>query len=216
MLVEDHALFREMMCGVCQRDFGWTVVAETGRGSEVVQMVKRFEPEIIILDLYLPDMDGFAIIEELRKRKLRLRILIVSSNCDDYTVYQIERLGVNGFLDKNSTTRDGLKQALGVISEGRTHFSSLYHDTRMARIMDQKNFAARLTDWEQAILKLIGGGLNDEEIGGRLGISPKTVMTHRSRIMKKLNISGTPKLMRYALDHGFTHIEASMSQNRAG
>ena len=84
----------------------------------------------------------------------------------------------------------------------------------MARFSDQDNFSARLTEWEQAILTLIGGGLNDDEIGEKLTISPKTVMTHRSRIMKKLNVSGTPKLMRYALDHGFTHIEPRNAQNR--
>ena len=216
MVVEDHALFREMMCGVCQYDFGWMVVAETGRGSEAVQLARRFEPEVVILDIHLPDMDGFAVITALRKMNAQARILIVSSSCDDYTVHQIERSNVNGFLDKNSTTREGLKKALTLIAEGRTHFSHLFQDTRMARFSNNDNFISRLTEWEQAILTLIGGALSDEDIGLKLGISPKTVMTHRSRIMKKLNVSGTPKLMRYALEHGFTHIEPRNAQNRAG
>lgn len=207
MVVEDHALFREMMSSVCQRDFGWTVVAETGRGAEAVQLARVHEPEVIILDLQLPDMDGFAVVEALRSVNSKCRILVVSSRCDDYTLHQIERSGVNGFLDKNSNTREGLKTALTLVSEGRCYYSQLYQDAKLARRRNQDNFAARLTDWEQAILSLIGGALTDDEIGAKLGISPKTVMTHRSRIMKKLNVSGTPKLMRYALDHGFTHVE---------
>lgn len=207
MVVEDHALFRELMCSVCQRDFGWTVVAETGRGSEAVQLARRHDPEVVILDLHLPDMDGFAVVEALRSINSNCRILVVSSRCDEYTLHQIERSGVNGFLDKNSNTRESLKTALTLVSEGRCYYSQLYQDAKLARRKDPENFAARLTDWEQAILALIGEALTDDEIGLKLGISPKTVMTHRSRIMKKLNVSGTPKLIRYALDHGFTHIE---------
>lgn len=215
MVVEDHALFREMMCSVCQRDFGWDVVAETGRGAEAVQLARKCEPEVVILDLHLPDMDGFAVVEALRSVNARCRILVVSASCDDYTVHQIDRSNVNGFLDKNSTTRDGLKKALTLVADGKTYYSQLYQDTRMARFTDHGNFAARLTEWERGILSLIGEALTDDEIGAKLDISPKTVMTHRSRIMKKLNVSGTPKLIRYALDHGFTHIESRNSRTPA-
>ena len=214
MVIEDHPLFREMISAVCRHDFGWLVVAETGSGIEAVQLAKRLLPELVILDLHLPDIGGFEVVKALRAIIPRIRILIVTSSCDDYTVHQIERLNVNGFLDKNSTTGDGLKKALSVVAEGRPFFSHLFQDTRVARFADQDHFAARLTEWEQAILTLIGEALTDEEIGTKLGISPKTVMTHRSRIMKKLNVSGTPKLIRYALDHGFTHIEPRNASNR--
>jgi len=211
MVVEDHALFREMMCGVCRRDFGWTVVAETGHGAEAVQLARRHEPEVIILDLHLPDMDGFAVMASLRAMSAKCRILVVSSRCDDYTLHQVERSQVNGFVDKNGTTQEGLRTALTLVAEGRCYYSQLYQTAKLARRSDSENFVARLTEWEQEILSLIGAALTDDEIGAKLNISPKTVMTHRSRIMKKLNVSGTPKLIRYALDHGFTHIEPRLA-----
>lgn len=208
MIVEDHVLFREMMRTVCQRDFGYDVIAETGEGAEAVRLAANATepPDVVILDLQLPDADGLDVAEQVMKVQPQTRILIVSSRCDDYTFHRVERLGVHGFVDKNSNTPETLGAALKLVAEGKCFYSRLFQEAKLARRRDPENFEAKLTEWERHILSHIGYALSDDEIGARLGISPKTVMTHRSRIMRKLGVAGTPKLIRYAIEHGFTQI----------
>ena len=213
-MVEDHVLFREMMRTVCERDFGWTVVAETGLGAEAAALARQHQPDVVVLDLHLPDRDGFNVIEDLHQLGGSIRILVVSSRCDDYTLYRVERAGVHGFLDKNTNTADVLRTALQQVAEGRSFYSRLFQEAKTARRRDPANFEAMLTEWERVILGHIGQSLSDQEIGQLLGISPNTVMTHRSKIMRKLGVSGTPKLIRYAIEHGFTQIPPS-NGNRA-
>jgi DNA-binding NarL/FixJ family response regulator len=209
MIVEDHVLFREMMRGVCERDFGWEVVGETGSGAEAIRLAKERSPDVVILDLHLSDCDGFDVADELARSHARIGILVVSSRCDDYTLYRVERAGVHGFLDKNTNTPETLRAALTLVSQGQCFYSRMYQEAKLARRRDPTNFAATLTDWERVILSYIGQSMSDDEISAQLGIRPKTVMTHRSKIMKKVGVSGTPKLIRYAIEHGFTQVAPS-------
>jgi DNA-binding NarL/FixJ family response regulator len=206
LIVEDHVLFREMMRSVCVRDFGWEVVAETGSGVEAVELARQHTPDVVILDLHLSDRDGFEVADDLVRIRSGIGILVVSSHCDEYTLYRVERAGVHGFLDKNTNTPETLRAALTLVSQGQCFYSKMYQDAKLARRRNPENFAATLTDWERVILTYIGQSLSDQEISDRLGIRPKTVMTHRSKIMKKVGVSGTPKLIRYAIDHGFTQL----------
>ena len=215
MIVEDHVLFREMMRTVCQRDFGYDVVAETGEGQEAVRLAPTVEPDVVILDLQLPDMDGFDVADRLSQSNPLCRILVVSSRCDDYTLHRVERAGVHGFVDKNSNTPETLRTALQLVGEGKCFYSRLFQEAKLARRRDPENFEAKLTEWERHILMHIGYALNDDEIAARLGISPKTVMTHRSRIMRKLGVAGTPKLIRYAIEHGFSQLSPKVGSSDA-
>lgn len=216
--MEDHVLFREMMRTVCERDFGYVVMGEAGEGARAVQLVAEAQepPDVVILDLQLPDADGLDVAEKLMQLQPRIRILIVSSRCDDYTLHRVERVGVHGFVDKNSNTPDTLGSALKLVAEGKCFYSRLFQEAKLARRRDPDNFEAKLTEWERHILSHIGYALTDDEIGARLGISPKTVMTHRSRIMRKLGVAGTPKLIRYAIEHGFTQIAPARALPEAG
>jgi DNA-binding NarL/FixJ family response regulator len=206
LIVEDHVLFREMMRSVCVRDFGWEVVAETGSGDEAVKLAKECAPDVVILDLQLADRDGFEVAEEVLRIRPGIGILVVSSHCDEYTLYRVERAGVHGFLDKNTNTPETLRSALTLVSQGQCFYSRMFREAKLARHRNPDNFAATLTEWERVILGYIGQSLSDDEISERLGIRPKTVMTHRSKIMKKVGVSGTPKLIRYAIEHGFTQL----------
>lgn len=207
-----------MMRTVCERDFGYEVIGEAGEGGEAVRLVEEADdaPDVVILDLQLPDADGLDVAEQLMKLRPRIRILIVSSRCDDYTLHRVERVGVHGFVDKNSNTPETLGAALKLVAEGKCFYSRLFQDAKLARRRDPENFEAKLTEWERHILTHIGYALSDDEIGARLGISPKTVMTHRSRIMRKLGVAGTPKLIRYAIEHGFTQIVPTRALRGAG
>lgn len=201
-LVEDHTMFRELLRAVCAGS-GWQVVGEAGTGREAIALIQQTAPSAVLLDFELPDTDALGIIESVTAAGLHPRFLVLSSHCDEYTVYRLEKAHLHGFIDKNSTTSEALRQALAGLEQGRSFFSRAFHDAKRARLADPRNFAALLSDRELDVLCHISEGLSDDEIGRLLGISDKTVMTHRSRIMTKLGISGTPKLMRYAREKGF-------------
>jgi two-component system response regulator NreC len=208
VIVEDHLMIRDVIRKVCSSEFGYTVVGETDSGVEAVDLILKRKPDVVVLDLSLPDMDGFNVAERVLKVMPSLRILMLSSHCDDYTLFRVEKSGVHGFIDKNSNTIEILRDALKSISEGRIYFSQAFQNARMARRTDPRSFIKILSDWERAILSLIGQGLSDDEIGERLNLSPRTVQTHRSNILRKLNLKGTPKLIAFAIENGFTQVQS--------
>jgi DNA-binding NarL/FixJ family response regulator len=203
-IAEDLLMFREVISKACQQEFGHRVVAEVDSGRRAVQCVLATEPDVLILDLSLPDLDGFAVIDRLRRNACRSRILVLSAYSDDYTVFRLEQANVHGFVDKRQNPIAVLEQALRAIAAGGTYFSSTFEDARRARHADPQSFDKVLSETEQRILCLIGEGLTDEEIGRKVRISPRTVQTHRHNILRKLNISSTPKLIAFAMQRGFT------------
>jgi two-component system response regulator NreC len=212
VIVEDHLMFRDVIRKICTAQFGHTVVGETESGAKAVELILQLQPEVVILDLSLPDMDGFNVVDRVFTAMPALRILILSSHCDDYTLFRVEKSGVHGFIDKNSNTVETLQDALMAISAGRIYFSAAFQAAKLARRMDPRSFTKVLTEWERAILSLIGQGLSDEEIGVRLNLSHRTVQTHRSNLLRKLALKGTPKLIAFAIEHGFTQVTSRSGQ----
>ena len=126
VIVEDHLMIRDVIKKVCSKEFGYTVVGETDSGVEAVELILKHRPDAVILDLSLPDMDGFNVADRVLKVIPSLRILMLSSHCDDYTLFRVEKSGVHGFIDKNSNTLDILRDALKAIAEGRIYFSQAF------------------------------------------------------------------------------------------
>lgn len=208
VVIEDHLMFRDVIRKACSSRFGHEVIGETDSGVKAVELILRLKPDAVILDLSLPDMDGFNVVDQVLKRLPALRILVVSSHCDDYTLFRVERSGVHGFVDKNSNTVETLRGALAALEAGKIYFSSAFQAARLARRANPTAFTKVLSDRERAVLSLIGQGLSDREIGERLGVSMRTAQTHRSRILRRLDIKGTPKLIAFAIEHGFTRVQS--------
>lgn len=204
VIVEDHAMFREVLRKVCARDLRHDVVGEASDGQGAVQLVLHETPDLVLLDLHLPKLDGFGVVEAIRHAAPAMRILILSSHCDDYTVFRAERTHVNGFVDKNTNTVAILKAAITAVGNGLTYFSPEFLRLKAARHSDPYSFDKLLTDRERSVLTLIGEPLQDWEIAMRLELSEQTVAKHRFNILKKLGLKTTVELMRYARDHGFT------------
>lgn len=204
VIIEDQAIVREAIKTECVRNFGHEVVGEADSGTAAVDLIVRLRPDAVILDLGLPGMDGFAVAALVRRALPEVRILVLSGLIDDNAVLRIEKTGVHGFVDKNASTLASLKEALVALANGKTWFSPAYQAARTARHRNPRAIEKLLSETERHILSLIGQGMTDEEIGHRLGISSTTAQTHRSNILHKLNISGTAKLVAYAIRHGFT------------
>ena len=208
VVIEDHLMFRDVIWKACTSRFGHEVVGQTESGAAGVEMVGRLRPDAVILDLTLPDMDGFEVVRSIFENMPSTRILVVSSYCDDYTLFRVEKSGVHGFVDKNSNTVETLREALMALQMGKIFFSAAFQDAKRARRFDPKSFTKILSNRERDVLSVVGKGLNDKEIGALLDLSFRTVQTHRSRMLRKLGIKGTPKLIAFAIEHGFTRVSS--------
>lgn len=206
VIVEDHLMFREVLRKVCTRELGHEVVGEADDGERAVEVVSRTNPELVLLDLHLPLLDGFGVVEAIRKKAPQVKILMLSSHCDEYTVYRSERAHVQGFVDKNTSSVAALKAAISAIAEGKVWFSEAFLKAKAARHRDPRSFDKLLTDRERAVLTLVGLPFTDAEISRELEISEETVEKHRFNILRKLGLQTTTELVRYAREHGFTLI----------
>ena len=180
------------------------MVGEAGDGATALRVILREQPDLLLLDLQLPDMDGFTIVETVRKVLPKLRVIAITSARGDYTLFRVDKSGIEGFVDKNANSLESLREAIETVAAGRRYLAPSFVKAKAARLADPGSFDKVLTERERAVLALIGQSHADEEIGRRLKISTKTVATFRQRIMKKLNVHGTPKLIRFAIEQGFT------------
>lgn len=197
-------MFRDVVRKVCTSDLHHTVVGEASDGMMAVEIVTRTFPDLVLLDVHLPNLDGFGVVDAIRQAVPLIKILVLSSHCDDYTVFRAERAHVQGFVDKNTNSVETVKAAIRAISQGKTYFSETFVRVKAARLKNPQSFDKLLTDRERIILSMIGEPLNDAEIAERLKISIETAEKHRFNILKKLGLTTTAELGRYAREHGFT------------
>jgi DNA-binding NarL/FixJ family response regulator len=202
-IIEDHRLMRDVLRKACVEDFGYQVVAEEGDGFSAIRAVVRARPDLVLLDLQLPGLDGLAVVAGIRQTIRDCRFLVLSSYCDDFTVYRVERAQVQGFVDKNSTTVTCLHDAIAAVAAGGVYFSDTFRRLKLARRENPRAFDKVLTERETTVTALTGHLLADSEIAQQLGISPATVQKHRGNILHKLNLRSKAELERYARDHGF-------------
>lgn len=208
VIVEDHQMFREVIHKVCVSDFGHDVVGAAGDGATALKMILEQQPDLLLLDLHLPDMDGFMVIETVRKVLPHLRIIAITSARGDYTLYRVERAGIEGFVDKNANSLDSLREAIEMVAAGKRYLAPSFEQAKARRRADPGSFDKVLTERERVVLAHIGQSLSDDEIAVKLNITVKTAATFRHRIMNKLNLHSTPKLIRFAIDQGFTQVSA--------
>jgi DNA-binding NarL/FixJ family response regulator len=197
-------MFREVLRKVCVDELRHEVVGEAEDGERAVEVVARTSPDLVLLDLHLPSLDGFGVVEGIRKKAPLVRILILSSHCDEYTVFRAEKVRVQGFVDKNTNSVATLKSAITAVTDGKAWYSEAFLRAKAARHRDPRSFDKLLTERERSVLALVGQPLTDAEISAQLAISEETVEKHRFNILHKLDLESTTELVRYAREHGFT------------
>jgi DNA-binding NarL/FixJ family response regulator len=197
-------MFREVLRKVCVDELRHEVVGEAEDGERAVEVVARTSPDLVLLDLHLPSLDGFGVVEGIRKKAPLVKILILSSHCDEYTVFRAEKVRVQGFVDKNTNSVATLKSAITAVADGKAWYSEAFLRAKAARHRDPRSFDKLLTERERSVLALVGQPLTDAEISAQLAISEETVEKHRFNILHKLDLESTTELVRYAREHGFT------------
>ncbi len=204
IIVEDHQLVREMLVMTCGSVVPGASVAGAATGGEGVTLARRLQPDVVFLDLALPDGDGVDFVPKIFAASPTARIVALTSHTDEFTLHRALRARVHGFVDKNEQPLEVLHAAVITVMDGRTYFSSAAQRLSLAMRNDPASFDKLLSDHEQRILGLLGEGLTNDEAAARIGLSGATVRTHRNNIMTKLGIHSTPQLILYAIEKGFT------------
>jgi DNA-binding NarL/FixJ family response regulator len=207
LLVDDHALIREGLRAVLEAGGEMKVAGEGANGLEAIGIFRELRPDVALLDIGMPDMDGLAACHRIRAEHPDARILILTVHAEEQFFFEALRAGALGYVLKRSTA-DELRRAIRTVAAGRTWLppelaGSLVEDfVGRARAGEDDSVLGALTFREREVLKLVAEGKTNIEIGELLSISVKTVQTHRARAMEKLGLHERTGLVRYAIRTG--------------
>jgi len=199
-------MIRDLLVWACRSTFAPAEIGQAGDGKSAIEQCRILKPDLIVLDLELPDTDGLDLLPELRKLAPGAKIIALSTHTDEVTVHRVLQAHIDGFVDKNAQPMDVLREAITSVMDGRQYFSPVIREVRLALRNAPAAFNKVLTDREQELLGMIGLSLTNDEIADKLGIRVVTVQNHRSNIMNKLGLHSSTLLIRYAIDKGFTRI----------
>jgi DNA-binding NarL/FixJ family response regulator len=205
-IIEDYRSLADMLRDMCVRLWGHTVDFTAATGAAGIDQTAAHKPDILLCDLGLPDMDGVQVIARVTEKVPETKVLVLSSLCNDYTIHRLSEHKIHGFVDKISDGLPVLERAILQVMRGHVFFSPHYHAVLHRLKRNPDSFHRLLSEREQEILVWIGNALTDDEIARILTITPATVDTHRSAIMRKLDIHTTPLLIRYCNEVGLNSL----------
>jgi len=201
VLADDHALVRQALRTFLERE-GFEVVAEASDGQEVMRVVPKLQPDIAIVDISMPLLNGLAATHELKTSSPRTKVVVVTQHDEDQYVVESIRAGVRGYVLKTQVATD-LVEALRQVDRGGVYLSPGISRAIVQAYLSKSDFPPDpLTSRERQVLQHIGEGKSTKELAALMGISTKTAESHRARLMQKLDIHETASLVRYAIRRG--------------
>jgi DNA-binding NarL/FixJ family response regulator len=207
ILADDHAVVRAGVKAVLASAKDIQVVGEGSSGREAIALAERFDPDVIVMDLSMGEMDGITATQEMVQKKIRARILILTMHAEDAYLMKVLEAGASGYLVKSAADRE-LIDAVRALAHG-----DMYMQPTAARALaqgikrksehaDEREKYEKLTDRERDVLRYVANGFSAPEIGEKLFISPKTVDTYKQRINEKLGLSHRSDYVEFALKLG--------------
>ncbi len=210
LLADDHAVLRAGLRALLSAEPDIEVIGEAADGQEAVALAERLKPDVVVMDITMPRLDGLRATRQITTHHPEIHVLVLTMHAEEQYLLQVLEAGGSGYVVKNSADRD-LLEAIRVVYRGEAF---LYPSaTRMLleayrrgeRPSDGREHV--LTEREEEVLRLTAEGYSNTEIAQRIYLSPKTVDTYRQRIMEKLGLHHRAELVRYALEHGLLRPE---------
>lgn len=205
LIVDDHPVVREGLVGMLAGHPNIDVVAEADNGAEAISLFRRFQPDVILLDLHMPGMDGVDVIEQLLSEAPEARILVLTTYDSDADILRAVEAGATGYLLKD-TPRSDLFRAIEKVAQGE----SVLAPTVASRLMQRMRSPTEetLSSREIEVLQLVARGKSNREIGKALHVSTATIKTHLVRIFDKLDVTDRTAAVTVALERGIMRLDA--------
>ena len=216
IVCDDHALFREGLARLLDEQPDFQVVGKAADGQELVEKTLELRPDVILLDVVMPGMDGIGAVRTQQRRKIPVRILMLSAFDEERFVLDAWKAGIHGYILKDTATQE-LVRAVRCVADGEVWIGEGF----LSRIMDKYRAAVEgqledrasqpggLTPREREVLELVATGLRNKEIAARLFVSEKTVKTHLTHIYQRLGLKDRVEVALYAIRHGLVDIDPS-------
>jgi two-component system response regulator NreC len=207
LLADDHTILRAGLKMMLNAQPDMEIVGEAQDGRQSMQEAQRLQPDIILMDITMPDMNGIEATKQIKKLLPEIKILILTMHEHDEYIFQALRAGASGYMLKEAADTE-LISAIHIIQSGQFYLSPTAQSVMVGdylqrlRTGEDKDSYSSLTEREREILKLVAEGYTNNQIAEQLVISPKTVDTHRTHIMDKLNLHSRAELVKYAMRRG--------------
>jgi two-component system response regulator NreC len=206
-LADDHAMVREGLAALVAEEADFVVVGQCGDGLQVVQEVERTGPQLVVLDITMPGLNGLDVCRQLVRGFPHIRVVILTIHDDEQFVVRALEHGAAGYLLKEAAAEQ-LIRALRTVAAGGTFLASPLSSEAMDRIAsEQGDVYESLTSRERQVLQLIAEGKTNRQIAQELNVALKTIDTHRSRLMQKLDLHDQAALIKYALRRGIVSLD---------
>lgn len=204
LLADDHGVVRKGLRFLIEQEEDIAVVGEASDGRETVRMAKELQPDVVVMDIAMPQLNGIDATAQALKVSSHSGVLILSMHSDESYILRALEAGARGYILKDNA-EDHLVQAIRVVAEGKPFFSPVIAQTLLEDYMrnlqqkGQQDSYSLLTDREKEVLQLLAEGRSNKDVAQLLDLSVYTVETHRTRIMQKLNLHNTAELVLYAV-----------------
>lgn len=211
LIADDHAVVRKGLAAMIEAEMDMELVGEAANGVEVVQMVNELNPDVILIDIVMPLMNGVDAIKEIKRDDPKAKILVVTSFAEDDKVFPAIKAGALGYLLKDSTPEE-LVNAIREINRGEASLHpaiarKLIIELKQDKIQEKKVSEQSLTERELEVLSLIARGLSNQDIADQLFVSETTIRFHVSNILNKLHLANRTQAVLYALRQGLAKLE---------
>ena len=206
LLADDHKIVRDGLRLLIDAQPAMRVIGEAANGEEALRLARDLKPEIIVMDLSMPELNGLRATEKIKAERPEIRIIALTAHEDEGYLSLLCKAGASGYVLKRSAG-DDLVRAINTVAQGGVHYETTLTSRALARQMGKpsvgKASSAELSDREKEVLVRLAWGYSNKEIAGELGLSVKTVETYKVRIGEKLGLKSRPDIVRYALRQGW-------------
>lgn len=206
LLADDHMMVREGIHQILELEENISVVGEVGDGIECIEAIDRLRPDVVVLDINMPKMDGISVLREIKDKKLSSKIIILTFYREIDIIQNVVDLGASGYILKEADSSLLIK-AINIVTTGERYIQpSIASMLRQHKVLNQQKPTDNLTKREMEIIKLLVAGMYNKEIADKLNISEKTVKNHISSIFKKINVSDRTQAAVYAIKNNLVEI----------